>query len=315
MEYRKLISFGKNSFVVSLPKPWVIQNNLKKGDLIYVDERESHLLLSSTPGEAVEQRKAVVDVDGKEFPQIRREINAAYIENCREITLKGKQLKEKTEELLPIIRELIALEVMELDASKIVSKDFLDMDKVSVAELVKKMDIIIRSMLKDCSQSFNEPHADNLDLRDFDVNRLSFLVYRSVRYGMRNPSLILKNFSVSTVDLLNFYWTAFHLEAIANEAKRISRAMEETDLPKDKKKEFAFLLSKAVEYYQGIIKAYHQGNRESALELSNQKRPLVKTAGKFFEENRAYKRTSFLVDRYTRLLGQIHELGRLVYQY
>ncbi len=44
MEYRKLISFGKNSFVISLPKAWVRHSKLKKGDLIYVEEASDHLM-------------------------------------------------------------------------------------------------------------------------------------------------------------------------------------------------------------------------------------------------------------------------------
>ena len=40
MEFRKLISFGKTSFVMSLPKGWVVKNKLKKGDLIALEERE-----------------------------------------------------------------------------------------------------------------------------------------------------------------------------------------------------------------------------------------------------------------------------------
>ena len=50
MEYRKLISFGKSSYVVSLPKSWVVQNKLKKGDLLYFDEKEKDLILSIQSG-------------------------------------------------------------------------------------------------------------------------------------------------------------------------------------------------------------------------------------------------------------------------
>ncbi|MFC1728093.1 AbrB/MazE/SpoVT family DNA-binding domain-containing protein [Nanoarchaeota archaeon] len=46
MEYRKLIKFGNSSSVVSLPKSWVDKNNLKKGDLVTLDEQEGNLLLT-----------------------------------------------------------------------------------------------------------------------------------------------------------------------------------------------------------------------------------------------------------------------------
>ena len=59
MEYRKLISFGKNSYVVSLPKNWVRQNKLKKGDLVYIEENVSNLVLQPRPSESGD-RKSVV---------------------------------------------------------------------------------------------------------------------------------------------------------------------------------------------------------------------------------------------------------------
>ena len=37
MGFRKIIGFGDGSFVVSLPKDWVIKNGLKKGDDVSVD--------------------------------------------------------------------------------------------------------------------------------------------------------------------------------------------------------------------------------------------------------------------------------------
>ena len=44
---RKLIGFGKNSYVVSLPKQWVEKNKLNKGDLISIDENKEGLLLKT----------------------------------------------------------------------------------------------------------------------------------------------------------------------------------------------------------------------------------------------------------------------------
>ena len=100
MEYRKLIAFGKSSYVISLPKAWIRQQKMKKGDLIYLEERENSLLLSSKIQGSPEPKKITISVDNKKIPQIRREVNAAYIENYREIALVGKQLKQQSAELL-----------------------------------------------------------------------------------------------------------------------------------------------------------------------------------------------------------------------
>ena len=316
MEYRKLISFGKSSFVVSLPKSWVKNNKLKKGDLIYFDEKDSYLMLRPHEIEQQEDRVTTILVDGKSLALIRRELNAAYIENYREITFKGKELKEKSEQILKYIRDLIALEVLEIDSNKIITKDFLNMNKVSIIELLKKMDIIVRSMLKDCSQCFAEKNATNIALRDEDVNRLSFLLYRVIRHGMQNQTMIFKNYNLSSIDLLNCYWATFHLEAIADETKRVSRVMQIAILSAKKQQEFVALLKRAEDFYLEMIKAQYSKNREKAFELSNWKGPLVQAVNAFYNENSpGSKEISYMIDRFRRMIGAIHELDRLTYQY
>ena len=43
MEFRKIIAFGKSSFVVSLPKAWMVAHNLVKGDVVYLEEEDDDL--------------------------------------------------------------------------------------------------------------------------------------------------------------------------------------------------------------------------------------------------------------------------------
>ncbi len=315
MEYRKLISFGKNSFVVSLPKVWVKQNKLKKGDLIYLEDKSNSILLGAKNGDEVEEKSCLINIDGKLLNQLKRELNAAYIENNREIVFQGKEIKTRSHELLEIIRDLIALEVLELDATRILTKDFLDMDKVSVMELLKKIDIVVRSMLKDCAMTFTEDTVDNINLRDKDVNRLSFLIYRAIRYGLRNQSRYMKHFNLSAVDLLNCYWMTFHLEATADEAKRICRAMKIIKLSTTQQKNFMILFKECCSFYEEVMKAYYTSNHEKALELSNRKPELIERVNGFYEDIQDIKDASYMIDRFRKLLGTIHELDRLIYQY
>ena len=159
MEYRKLISFGKNSFVVSLPKSWVRQNKLVKGDLIYIEESGGNLLLKPKQEKVEQDLSVVINIDGKEIKQVRREIFGAYIQNNTTITLRGNGIKDKAKSLQDIIQNLVALEVMEQTSKEIVAKDFLNIDSVSVESVIRKIDIIIRSMFEDCQNMFNEDNC------------------------------------------------------------------------------------------------------------------------------------------------------------
>jgi phosphate uptake regulator len=315
MDYRKVISFGKSSFVISLPKTWIKQNNIKKGQLVYVNVKENDLLVSAKEEKDQIYTSITINVDGKNIGLITRELNAAYIENNREIILEGKELKEKSKELLEITRQLIALEVLELDSQRIVTKDFLDMDKISIIDLMKKIDMIVRSMLKDCINSFDEENAENINLRDKDVNRLSFLLFRIIRYGLSNQANMFKTQNFRAIDLLNEYWTTFHLEAIADEIKRVSRGMARVSISKSKQKEFKKIISDVEEFYTQVIKAHYSKTRPKALALSEYKKPLVDRINTFYDENFDSPHISYMIDRFRRMIGSIHELNRLTFQH
>lgn len=315
MDYRKVISFGKSSFVISLPKTWIKQNDVKKGQLVYINIKENDLLISAKEHESSEEKTTTINVDGKGIPLLVRELTAAYIENNRQITIIGKDLKTKSKEILLIIRELIALEVLEIDSEKIVTKDFLDMDKISISELIRKMDIIVRSMIKDCAIAFNEDTAANIGLRDSDVNRLHFLVNRVIRYGMRHQGKMLKTYSLKAIDLLNFFMISFHLEAIADETKRVSRGMSKVKLPNGKQKEFESIIIKVQEYYLEVLKTHYSHSREKAIKLTDYKTSLITEVNSFYTENKSISEVTYMIDRLRRLVGAIHELNRLTFQY
>ena len=149
-EYRKLISFGKNSFVVSLPKGWIIQNKLVKGDLVHIEDDGHKLVLSRNDfkDEAKEKSKVIL-IDGKSLETVKREINSCYILNYRSIILKGNSIRTHIRELQSFFQDLIALEVMEQTPTSIIAKDFLNMDKVSAEEIIRKMDIVTRAMFNE----------------------------------------------------------------------------------------------------------------------------------------------------------------------
>jgi len=82
MEYRKLIKFGNSSFVISLPKSWIVRHHLKKGAIIYVDENKVGDLVCS-PKEVEEEapKTFVLDITGREI--------------CTSVTLQATSLTIK----------------------------------------------------------------------------------------------------------------------------------------------------------------------------------------------------------------------------
>src|SRR3989338_6061280 len=94
MEYRKLISFGRNSYVVSIPKPWVIKNKLKKGDLISMHDEGSELTVSLNNNNSMQQepRETTIEAENKNIGLIRSEIVSAYLNNHNTINIRSANI-------------------------------------------------------------------------------------------------------------------------------------------------------------------------------------------------------------------------------
>lgn len=313
MEYRKLISFGKSSFIVSLPKSWVTQNKLKKGDLVYFEESGSSLVLSHQKGADDEEKEKIIFIDGKTLSRVAREVSAAYITNYRQIVLKGKEVKNKVKEFQTIIQNLIALEIMEQSSDSITAKDFLNMDKVSLTEIIRKMDIVTRTMFKESCQIFEEDNYKQINERDKDINRLYFLLYRTVLYNFENPMKAMKNFNLTPKELIKLHKQGFYIEAIADEVRRTIRYARLLKVPPHKQKKIQDMLIKLNEIYLETMKACHTNDAELALKMSDNKL--------FFNQEldileKDVQKTEYLnqtISRLRRMVTNIHNLGRVAY--
>ncbi len=314
MEYRKLISFGKSSFVVSMPKNWVVQNKLKKGDQVYLEENGPNLMLSTAVNnKESEEKTAIIDIDGKTIPLIVREVNSAYILNHRTIILKGKEIKNKIKELQELVQNLIALEIMEQNSESIVAKDFLNMKKVSVDELIRKMDIVTRTMLKECAKTFVEDNYKNTNERDKDVNRLYFLLYRTILYNLENSSQALKQLKLGPAGLLSSLFTGFYIEGIADEARRTARFMRLLKISQHEKKKIEEILNQINGFYNGVLKCVYDKDITNAYHYSEFKKKFNQELDKLEAANHQVEHYSSVTHRIRRLVSYIHGIGRIAY--
>ncbi len=316
MDYRKLISFGKSSFVISLPKDWIHSNKLRKGDLISVENNKDTLtLFAHTNGQdsQIEQR-IVISVDNKSIGEIRREIIPAYINNYKMIIVIGKELKEKAKDIQQILHNLMALEIMEQTSDKILARDFLNMNEISIPNLIRKMDIITRAMISDSKRMFEEDLYENVFSRDEDVNRLSYLNYRAIRYALRNPIIASQTYKLTQMELLNLWMLTYHLEAIADEAKRVARYMRKIKLSKKEQQEVLDIFNAIEKTYTDMMKAYYDKDKQLAHEASSAKAKIKEKLNKFYERYSNTKYIGKLTEHLNIIAGNIHDIARSIYE-
>ena len=197
MEIRKVQQTGGSSFVVTLPKEWIKAFDIEKNHPVGIIEQPdgSLLITSNITGKKTYATKEfnVDNLDNPEF--LFRSLIGAYICGYSLITIRSKK------KIAPFVRDgvikfthsAIGPEIIEEDIESITIKDLLDPTEMPFENTVKRMYILVRTMLEDTITSLQERDtglAQDIISRDEDVDRLHWLI-------ARQSNMILKDISLS----------------------------------------------------------------------------------------------------------------------
>lgn len=314
MEFRKLIKFGNSSYVVSLPKTWVEKNNLSKGDLIYFTHSSSNEIILSPEikKETVEQKEVTINIDNESMEGIEIRLVGAYVNNFHTINLVGNELESKYSEIRNALHDLMALEIIEQTKNRIVAKDFVSMKRISIPNLIRRIDIITRAMIADSKATLQKDLYENVYQRDEDVNRLTFLVFRAVKYYLSNP-VAAESFKLTPIDLLNYWQVADQLEKTADESKRTARFLREVKLSGEEAKKLIDIYSMIENLYLETMKVYHKGDKEGAYKMMiSKKKEIIAECNLFFNKHYEKPWVPNVIERLKAMMDHIHTILRVM---
>lgn len=282
METRKLISFGSSSYVISIPKSWVEENKLSKGSSIYVNELPGELIISPTNIDQKKVKEKQIDASNKTLEMLRIEIIAHYLNYFDLLEIRNVK-EEHISQIKSIIKELAGMEIIDQTSNKIVAKDLINIKEVSIKTLIRRIDLIIRSMLEDLIIAVEkkecEKITDALFQRDADVNRLYFLVRRVTTAALEDPR-IAKLFETDTLELVADWEVVLELEKIGDTLKRICRCMVHSQTKKQTD-DLLKILQELKQKYLEIMKAYYFKENKVAYQLEDECKHLIETYNVF----------------------------------
>ncbi|MBW2963332.1 hypothetical protein KY306_00985 [Candidatus Woesearchaeota archaeon] len=311
MDYRKLISFGKGGYVISIPKSWVVENKLDKGSFILVENHEDSLML--TPKGNVSSIKEtfseiLVETDGKRIDEIKRILISAYLKSYNQIVLKGEDLKNYLPQIENIARDLIALEIIESAKNKIVLKDFLDFSTIDLNQIFRKMDHLIRAMFNDIL----EGKYDDVGSRNDDVDRHFFLLFKAIKKGIRDTSSS-KIFKVNTAQLFAYWNNALFLESIAAEIAKLVLIIKTNKIKGQ-------TINKIIEIIRGIhqtflstMAAFYKDDANLAYSFSSKKSEIYDACNKLHEIYWKEKNVPIVLESLKRVAQLNHKILRRIY--
>jgi phosphate uptake regulator len=275
METRKLVKTGAETYTMSLPKEWVKKNNLNKGDLLFLHQNKSSIeIRPAEGGEKKEDKEITISIDGKDVSTLRRETISAYINNFTKLSFVGENLDDKMEDIRKILHNFLALEIIEHTNKRLVVKDYLDLKEFSLDNIIRRMDMLVRSIIIDSKNSFEKKGVhENLKLRDYEVDKLFFLLNRLVRSR-----------DISPKEAIAYFWIAKTLESISDDIKEIAEEFENT-----KDKSILAKYEDVESYYKEAIKAYMKNDKQLADKLISQKNVIIEELEKIKEKSIALR--------------------------
>jgi|SRR3989338_7023100 len=312
--YRKLIKFGTSSYVVSLPNEWIKKNNLKKGDSLFINESlNSELIFTPKPiSEDVQNRELVISVDGKDISRVKREIVSAYINNYDIIKIQGN-VSKYGREIRDAIKNLMALEIIDERSNEIIAKDYLDLKDVTFDEIIRKIDTITKSMMGDAKTFGNEKLHENIAERDEQINRLVYLIIRTLRFTLDNPGRANKKNILRMTPILNVWDVSLNIEKVADDIKRSARHFYKIRSKTKVLQSLIEILADMEKFYWETMKAYYNCDVEKAFSLSSQKRKLSERCNQLHEKHWGEKYVPTILENFKNMISSIHNIGRRIY--
>jgi phosphate uptake regulator len=183
MEGRKLQLAGKSTYLVSLPKRWVLHAGLKAGDTLFVEtEVDGTVSVRPRALEKPAERRKVFTEKGEETREhLLRKLIGAYTSGFGLVEVRFPP--DRAPFVRKVAREFCRLvigpEVIEEGRNSLVIQDLSDPSELSAEKCLRRMHLTVRAMLEDAIgalKTSNETLANDVGLRSQDVSRLYWMV-------------------------------------------------------------------------------------------------------------------------------------------
>ncbi len=228
MDQRKIMSLGRSSLVISLPKHWVRLNELKQGDVVSLAvQRDRSLAVFPGPERKKESLVITLHVDPEEKEVlIVRNIIACYLNGYSSIRLvSGKIFSIAQQRAIRHIVGVLYMRIMESDAKNIYIQTLIDESKASVVSSLRRMHLISSSMCRDALSSMKNRDAKLARVvftLDDDVDHFSFFLLRLLRSATIDPTLA-NQLELEPIDCMDFQTLVHRVEHVADHATNIAK--------------------------------------------------------------------------------------------
>lgn len=225
---RRLQFTGRSTYIVSLPKSWVVEQGLKQGSAVLVEELGDKLLIRPLRrAEELKQRSITINVNtSMSLEAVVRRIIGGYVMGYDQVIVKSFSriepgLRNTIREL--IVGRLLGVEVVYEDEREIRLQVLLSPSTIPLIDVLKRLSRVVHSVLEDACLILSRtgPPPDEVIKEDDSIDRVYFYAIRMINLVAEGYAELRELHSVK--ELLVFRAFSKLLERIGDHSVNIAK--------------------------------------------------------------------------------------------
>jgi phosphate uptake regulator len=233
-ETRKLQFTGGSTYILSLPKKWITQNQLKRGSVIKLREEEGGLLSiipTDTASQPQKLDEATIRVTPKDTSDsVVRKTVSTYLVGYNVIHIKTESQKQLSGRQRHDVKDfsrrmLVGTEIVTDTPQELTLQVLLSYPELSVQSALRRMSIITASMHRDAMaalKALDRQQAKEVATSDNEVDRFNLYIVRQLKTAIQNPRIIKEIGLQNARDCLGYRLVTKSVERTADHAANIA---------------------------------------------------------------------------------------------
>lgn len=203
MPTRKIQFIANTTYSVSLPKEWIIKNNLEPKSEVRISEtKEKDLLISNIRKKRDESTEIKLSLRDDE-EDIEEIMMACYHRGFEKITIKSDSyITKKEKEILSKIANKMTGTEVSFEKDRMVIKNILDHKKLDLRQTLYRTSLFLQESLRSIIDG--NPDLVEIKQNEKEINRLAHLAMKVCSLATRNTGLLTSSRIDDTGHLLYF---------------------------------------------------------------------------------------------------------------
>ena len=229
---RRIQKTGGSTYIISLPKSWVVDRGLHPGDVLQFTPRADGTLTvyaegGSRPGT---ERRRVEITNDIPYDHLFRLLVSEYIAGAPllEIHTPNRMSAPTREVIRGFAQRMIGPEILEETDDSVILQDVIGPNPLPIPSVIRRMHQMVRAMHSDAMAALHDLDpaiARDVVDRDWEVDRLHWFVGKQVTTALRDARA-LTSIGLSLPECATYLQVSRVLERIADHAVRIAGTIE-----------------------------------------------------------------------------------------